>query len=85
MADVLQHAAAALQRSIFVTPALIKLSPVRHARAQNVSVDLVLLENEVQLTVEDDGTGFDPIDPRLKPHGISVMGERVLPSSTPAP
>lgn len=55
---------------------------VRHGKAQNVRVELLQREEEVQLTVEDDGVGFDVAAARRRAaHGGSVgilgMQERV--------
>ena len=49
---------------------------VKHARADSVSLDLIRVGDEIQLTVEDDGAGFDLNDPDITPHGIFIMEER---------
>jgi signal transduction histidine kinase len=52
------------------------INVLKHARAAFVSMDLIRVGETIQLTVEDDGAGFDPKDPGLIPHGISIMEER---------
>lgn len=54
------------------------LSNIRkHAKAREVQVSLQRREGNVQLTVQDDGLGFNPWEPALPGHfGILGMGER---------
>ena len=50
----------------------------RHARARMVTVSLRRLDSGLQLTVQDDGAGFDPTLPRDHPSlGLESMRERV--------
>jgi signal transduction histidine kinase len=50
----------------------------RHAKARNVSIFLIGVENGIQLTIKDDGVGFDPAKVRHKEGlGLSSMRERV--------
>jgi signal transduction histidine kinase len=48
-----------------------------HARATRVTVRLVATPEAVQLTVRDDGHGFDPSSVADDRHGIVGMRERV--------
>jgi signal transduction histidine kinase len=48
-----------------------------HARASRVTVRLVATPEAVQLTVRDDGHGFDPSSVADDRHGIVGMRERV--------
>ena len=49
----------------------------KHARATRVGVTLSYLEHEIALDVRDDGTGFTPPDPVLRPgvEGLREGGE----------
>jgi signal transduction histidine kinase len=47
----------------------------KHAGARHVDVRLVRLPHEVVLSVEDDGAGFQPADPR-KPQSLGLVGLR---------
>jgi signal transduction histidine kinase len=50
----------------------------RHARASTVVVSLCQVDSGLQLTVSDDGLGFDPMDQRHSGHlGLASMRERV--------
>jgi signal transduction histidine kinase len=49
---------------------------VKHAAANRVTIEIVTNEHEVELTVTDDGAGFDPHVPR-EGFGITGMRERV--------
>jgi signal transduction histidine kinase len=48
---------------------------VRHARAENVSVELYIQSGTFVLAIEDDGQGFDP-DAKSEGAGITGMRER---------
>jgi signal transduction histidine kinase len=49
----------------------------RHARAQNVTVNVHWSEEELQIKISDDGMGFDPEHrPRLAHYGLTIMNER---------
>ena len=54
---------------------------VKHAKAKNVKIDLLLRGGEINLTVEDDGTGFDTEaffkDASMDRLGLRGMRERV--------
>ena len=53
---------------------------VKHARANQIHIELQFLENKVILRVRDDGCGFDPATapgPRQNHFGILGMSERV--------
>lgn len=48
-----------------------------HARATVVKVDLLLTPAAVQLTIQDDGCGFNPDDVTPNRYGLTGMNERV--------
>ena len=48
----------------------------RHAEARRVTVRLVATPEQVQLTIEDDGLGFDASDTTEDRHGLVGMNER---------
>jgi signal transduction histidine kinase len=51
---------------------------IRHAGARAVVLRFALEEAACRITLSDDGSGFDPADPRLRcSHGISGMRQRV--------
>lgn len=49
---------------------------VRHARARNLEVDLHYKLTEVNLSLRDDGRGFDPTDIPADHFGVRIMAER---------
>ncbi len=49
----------------------------KYARASKVEMDLSLTEGRVQLTVADDGVGFDTSSPTISRHGLAGMKHRV--------
>lgn len=49
-----------------------------HAEAWRVTVRLVVTPGQVQLTVKDDGQGFDPSDVPPNRHGLAGMTERLV-------
>ena len=51
---------------------------VRHAEAKNAEVKLQILDTKIQLSVSDDGIGFDP-DAKDDEGGLGLisMGERI--------
>ena len=49
---------------------------VRHAEASRVRVRLAVTSHQVQLTVEDDGKGFDPSKASEGRHGLTGLSER---------
>ncbi len=49
----------------------------RHARATRVDVDLRCISEQVSLTIEDNGVGFDPSEPH-KGLGMGNMRERIM-------
>ncbi|MDP9293528.1 MAG: GAF domain-containing sensor histidine kinase [Actinomycetota bacterium] len=49
---------------------------VKHAQARTIRIDITERDNYVELTVSDDGRGFEPDAPR-KGFGLTGMGERV--------
>jgi signal transduction histidine kinase len=50
----------------------------RHAEARAVRVRLAYREREMELTIADDGCGFDPNAERTRGRGIANMQERAL-------
>ena len=48
---------------------------IRHARARSVGVELRFPDNQVKLTVQDDGTGFE-MSPKLFEDRIGLLGMR---------
>jgi len=50
---------------------------VRHARARRVTLRLAALPNQVQLTIEDDGRGFNPTRIPKGRYGLIGLNERV--------
>ena len=48
----------------------------RHAQAQHVAVKLIMTPANVQLTIADDGVGFDPARAPSDRHGLIGMQER---------
>jgi two-component system NarL family sensor kinase len=50
---------------------------VRHADAQNLTLALVITPEQVQLTIEDDGRGFEPAEVPNGHYGIIGMNERI--------
>lgn len=50
---------------------------IRHAKANEVLVDLAIEDEKVHVTIGDDGIGFDPTAPRAAGHlGLASMSER---------
>jgi two-component system NarL family sensor kinase len=50
---------------------------VRHADAQNLTLALTIKPEQVELTIEDDGRGFDPAGVPNGHYGIIGMNERI--------
>ena len=50
----------------------------KYAQAHRVSVSLRTTANTIDLTIEDDGIGFDPNSPRLARHGLAGIKHRVF-------
>jgi two-component system NarL family sensor kinase len=50
---------------------------VRHAEARNLTLDLTITPEQVALTIEDDGRGFDPAEVPNGHYGIIGMNERI--------
>jgi signal transduction histidine kinase len=49
-----------------------------HSRAKNIWVELRTDSTGIQLSVRDDGVGFDPLAPKHAHYGIQIMRERAL-------
>jgi signal transduction histidine kinase len=52
------------------------INAIRHADASHVRVVLVFEERQVQLSVQDDGKGFDPLHPPPSSGGLGLVGMR---------
>ncbi len=50
----------------------------KYAQAQRVSVSLRTTANAIELTIQDDGIGFDADSPRLSRHGLAGIKHRVF-------
>jgi signal transduction histidine kinase len=50
---------------------------LKHAKATHAWVELSVDENAIILTIQDNGKGFDPVDPKPNGMGLSSMNERV--------
>ena len=50
----------------------------KYARAQHVGVSLRLTPTDIELTIEDDGVGFDLDSPKLARHGLAGIKHRVF-------
>ena len=50
----------------------------KYAQAHRVSVSLRATADTIELTIEDDGIGFDPDSPRLARHGLAGIKHRVF-------
>lgn len=50
----------------------------KYAQAQRVSVSLRTTANAIELTIQDDGVGFDADSPRLSHHGLAGIKHRVF-------
>jgi two-component system NarL family sensor kinase len=50
---------------------------VRHAKAQNLTLELAISPEQIQLAIEDDGRGFDPAEVPDGHYGIVGMNERI--------
>jgi two-component system NarL family sensor kinase len=49
---------------------------LRHARARHVTIELATTADEVRLSVEDDGRGFDPAQVSKERYGLIGLSER---------
>ena len=50
---------------------------LKHAQAKTINVQLSAYEGEIQLTIEDDGIGFDPQSDRSKGIGLENIQSRI--------
>lgn len=50
----------------------------KYAQAHRVSVSLRTSAHTIELTIEDDGIGFDPDSPRVARHGLAGIKHRVF-------
>ncbi|WP_240313280.1 ATP-binding protein, partial [Vibrio cholerae] len=49
---------------------------IKHAKATKIKVNCQEQQGRVQVTIEDDGVGFDLQDHKLNHYGMSIMQER---------
>jgi signal transduction histidine kinase len=49
---------------------------IKHARANQVKVEYRSQPDQVELTIQDDGKGFDPDTKTTGHHGLNIMKER---------
>ncbi|HWQ90246.1 MAG TPA: sensor histidine kinase, partial [Clostridia bacterium] len=49
---------------------------VKHSQAQSIQLELASYDHTVQLTIEDDGTGFDPAQTQSSGMGLHIMNHR---------
>ncbi|TQQ49800.1 nitrate/nitrite two-component system sensor histidine kinase NarQ [Vibrio cholerae] len=52
------------------------INAIKHAKATKIKVDCQEQQGRVQVTIEDDGVGFDLQDHKLNHYGMSIMQER---------
>lgn len=52
------------------------INAIKHAQANAIQVNCDELDDQVMVTVKDDGVGFDQLRARLNHHGLSIMQER---------
>ena len=50
----------------------------KYAQARHVRVTLRITSEAIELTIEDDGIGFDPHSPKLARHGLAGIKHRVF-------
>ena len=50
----------------------------KYAQAHHVHLSLAVSETAVELSIEDDGVGFDPDSPKLARHGLAGIKHRVF-------
>jgi signal transduction histidine kinase len=66
-----------LRRHLYLFAKEALTNAARHARAQHVRLDLALRSRELELTIQDDGAGFDP-GAANSGHGLSGLRRRAL-------
>ncbi|WGY45190.1 nitrate/nitrite two-component system sensor histidine kinase NarQ [Vibrio sp. ABG19] len=52
------------------------MNAIKHADATQINIDCNEQDNEVVVTIEDDGVGFDQQEAKLNHYGMSIMQER---------
>lgn len=52
------------------------INAIKHAKATKIKVNCQEQQGRVQVTIEDDGVGFDLQDHKLNHYGMSIMQER---------
>lgn len=67
-----------LQRNVFLTVKEAAHNIVKHAGAQTVQISLLLTtDNELSMTIRDDGQGFDPGAVKTTGNGLRNMEQRI--------
>ena len=59
---------------LFRTVRELLINVVKHARAKNVTVSTRKVDNEIEVSVEDNGVGFDPLEVGTMPDRIGRFG-----------
>ncbi|MFJ3054907.1 sensor histidine kinase [Herbaspirillum sp. NPDC087042] len=78
----LQHLPQSLGSDDFLTVSLLRIlrealnNSLRHAVARHLRVDLLIDDQQLQLTIADDGQGFDPTTASGQGHGLRSMRQR---------
>ena len=69
---------AAVQRELYRIAQEALQNALKHSGAGRIGVEIDLEPARTRLVVTDDGSGFDPADPRVRSQhlGVTVMGER---------
>ena len=49
---------------------------VRHSHAKRAKIALLLMDNRIMVSIEDDGVGIDKLQQRAQHHGLVIMQER---------
>ncbi len=52
------------------------INAIKHANAENITIDCVVDEEVTTVTVSDDGVGFDAVNEKINHYGMSIMQER---------
>ncbi|WP_075202587.1 nitrate/nitrite two-component system sensor histidine kinase NarQ [Vibrio mexicanus] len=52
------------------------INAIKHANAENITIDCVVDEEITTVTISDDGIGFDAVNEQINHYGMSIMQER---------
>lgn len=52
------------------------INAIKHANAENITIDCVVDEEITTVTISDDGIGFDAVNEKINHYGMSIMQER---------